>query len=232
MNSRRLIVLPLLAGSLLAACGGGEDDNAKGPPGSSSNPLVALPNPTGTRTPPTADAANESARDSDDASVAPKPKSTRTQQGTVAAKPSSAAAAKTKAGSGEAVTRRPQTERKQKALPGSASRPCSLVSKTQATAIVGTPILEPIEAPQGPTCIYQTKSGKPFITLAVQTVNFAKLRKQIRNTRSISVANRTAYCGTYGKPMLFLPVTGGRVLSITAPCSMAQRFAATAAPRL
>lgn len=229
MTSGRLILLPLLAGCLLAACGGSEDDNAKGPPGSENNPLVALPNPTGTRTPPVADPATESTRGAGDTAAGTRPTSTRTQQGTVAAKPSTAAAAKSNT-AGKAV--RPKTERKQKALPASASRPCSLVSETQATAIVGAPILEPLEAPQGPTCIYQTKSGKPYITLAVQTVNFAKLRRQVRNTRAISVANRTAYCGTYGKPMLFLPVTGGRVLSITASCGVAQRFAAKAAPHL
>lgn len=234
MTSRRLILLPLVAGCLLAACGGGDADNAKGPPGSESNPLVALPNPTGTRTPPDAEPSNESVRGSDE-ETRTTPKSTRTQQGTVAPKPKAkaqpSASVKSTPGSGTASVR-PRTERKQKSLPASASRPCSLVTKTQATAIIGATILEPLEAPQGPTCIYQTKSGTPYITLAVQTVDFAKLRKQIRNTRSISVASRTAYCGTYGKPMLFLPVTGGRVLSITAPCTLAQRFAAKAATHL
>jgi hypothetical protein len=229
MSAARIVVLPLVAGCLLAACGGG-DDNAKGPPGSASNPLVALPNPSATRTPPNEQPPGESAAKKRGASDGPggvstPSKSTRTQHGSVAKKPA-------KHTSEAAAATRPKTARKQKALAPSASRPCSLVTRTQATAIVGTPILEPLQAPQGPTCIYRTKSGKPYITLVVQTVDFAKLRKQIHNARTVSVASRTAYCGTYGKPMLFLPVAGGRVLSIAAPCGMAQRFAAKAAPHL
>jgi hypothetical protein len=229
MTVTRILVLPLVAGCLLAGCGGG-DDNAKGPPGSASNPVVALPNPSATRTPPNELPPGESAAKKRRASDGPggvstPSKSTRTQHGSVAKKPAKH--------SGETATAaRPQTARKQKALAAGASQPCLLVTKTQARAIVGAPIIEPLQAPQGPTCIYRTKSGKPYITLAVQTVDFAKLRKQIRHARSIPIAGRTAYCGTYGKPMLFLPVAGGRVLSISAPCAMAQRFAAKAAPHL
>jgi hypothetical protein len=230
MSAARILVLPLVAGCLLAACGGG-DDNAKGPPGSASNPLVALPNPSATRTPPNEQPPGEGTAKKRSGSAGPggvaKPsRSTRTQHGSVAKKP-----ARHKGGE-TAAPARPKTARNQKALAAGASQPCLLVTKTQAKAIVGAPILEPLQAPQGPTCIYRTKSGKPYVTLAVQTVNFAKLRKQIRNTRAVPIAGRTAYCGTYGKPMLFLPVAGGRVLSITAPCAMAQQFAAKAAPQL
>jgi hypothetical protein len=228
VRSLRIIVLPLVAACLLAACGG--DDNAKGPPGSESNPLAAVPNPSATRTPPVDHPPGEAGGKATSKSRARRntapasSSSTRTQHGSAAPK---------KAGGGETGgATRPTTARRQKALPASASRPCSLVSKTQAKAIVGAPILEPLEAPQGPTCIFQTKAGKPYVTLAVQTLDFAKLRKQIRNEHAVSVADRTAYCGTYGKPMFYLPLAGGRVLSIAAPCSMATRFAAKAAPHL
>jgi hypothetical protein len=230
MRPLRTIVLPLLAGCLLAGCGGG-DDNAKGPPGSESNPLAAVPNPSATRTPPVDHPAGEAGGTATSKSgarrtVAPASSScTRTQHGSAAPK-------KAAGGSETGAATRPRTARKQKALPASAGRPCSLVTKTQAKAIVGAPIVEPLEAPQGPTCIFQTKAGKPYVTVAVQTLNFAKLRKQIRNAHTVSIASRTAYCGTYGKPMLYLPLAGGRVLSIAAPCGMAARFAAKAAPRL
>jgi hypothetical protein len=232
MSAMRISLLALLAACLLlTACGG--EDNAKGPPGSQDNPLVGLPNPSATRTPPTEQPAGEAAVTAKQGSSdTPRPAAVassgaKTQQGSRARTPT--AAVKSKAG--EAVPRA-TTARKQKPAGQSASRPCSLVTRTQAKAIVGAPILEPLEAPQGPTCIYQAKSGKPYITLAVQSVSFTRLRKQIRNTRAISVADRKAYCGTYGKPMLFLPLSDGRVLSIAAPCSMASRFAATAAPHL
>jgi hypothetical protein len=224
MRLLRIIAVPLVAACLLAACGGG-DDNAKGPPGSESNPLAAVPNPSATRTPPVDHPAGEAGGKATSKSGAQhvaspaSSSSTKTQHGS--------AAPKKAAGGGETGT-----ARKQKALPASASRPCSLVSKTQARAIVGAPIREPLQAPQGPTCIFQTKAGKPYVTVAVQTLNFAKLRKQIRHAHTVSVASRTAYCGTYGKPMLYLPLAGGRVLSIAGPCGMAARFAAKAAPHL
>jgi hypothetical protein len=123
-------------------------------------------------------------------------------------------------------------ERKQKALAPSASRPCSLVTKTQASAIIGRPIVEPLEAPQGPTCIYRTAAGTPYITLAVQKVDVASLKKQLRNARTVSISGSSAYCGTYGRQMLYLPLGAGRVLSVSAPCSTAARFAAKAAPHL
>jgi len=232
MRHARIILLVLVAGSLLAACGASDDD-PKGPPGSASNPLAALPNPSPTRAPPTAEQLGEasaSATSRSGEAAEPgttAPKSTRTQQGSVAQRPKSSVAGKP-----ATAVSRPNSERKQKALPAGASRPCSLVSKSQARAIVGADIVEPLQAPQGPTCIYQTNSGKTYITLAVQSVSFAKLRRQIRGERAVSIANRTAYCGTYGKPMLFLPLAGGRVLSITASCGLAKQFAATAAPRL
>jgi hypothetical protein len=224
MRPVSITLLPVLAGCLLAACGA--DGSAKDPPGSESNPLIALPNPSATRTPPVERPGGEGAPTAKTPSGgskhrAPASSSTRTQRGSVARRLTA---------SGE--TAGPKTAHKQKALPRSASQPCSLVTKTQASAIVGAPIVAPLQAPQGPTCIYQAKSGKPYVTLAVQTVDFTKLRKQIRATRTVSIANRTAYCGTYGKPMLFLPVAGGRVLTIAAPCTIAQRFAAKAAPHL
>ncbi|MEA2273032.1 MAG: hypothetical protein QOI98_1740, partial [Solirubrobacteraceae bacterium] len=47
-----------------------------------------------------------------------------------------------------------------------------------------------------------------------------------------AVANRHGVCGTFGRSMLYLPLGGGRVLSIAGPCDMASRFAAEAMPHL
>jgi hypothetical protein len=48
----------------------------------------------------------------------------------------------------------------------------------------------------------------------------------------VSVADRQAYCGVHGAPMLYLPLAQGRVLSVSAQCDVAKRFASTAVPRL
>jgi hypothetical protein len=111
--------------------------------------------------------------------------------------------------------------------------PCNLVSKTQAGAIVGRTIVTVTEAPQGPTCIYRSKDdGAGFVTLALQTQPIAAMKRQMRQRRTVGVAGRKAYCGTAGQPMLYLPVSDGRVLSVSAPCAVAKRFATSALARL
>jgi hypothetical protein len=110
--------------------------------------------------------------------------------------------------------------------------PCNLVTSAQARAIFGVSIRQPLEAPQGPTCIYQTRKGDGFVTVAVQAVDFASVKRQMAQRRQIEISDRTAYCGTHGQPMLVLPLAGDRVLSIAGRCSLARQFAAKAVPRL
>jgi hypothetical protein len=106
--------------------------------------------------------------------------------------------------------------------------PCSLVSRGQARAIVGAPVLEPIEAPQGPTCIYRTRAGDHFVTLAVQPLGLARASRQIKDRHRVEIAGQTAYCGRQGAPVLYAELSPGRVLSVAAPCAIAKRFAARA----
>lgn len=214
MRSTAAILLALSASLAIASCGG-DSPPAKGPPGSASNPLVAVPNPSATRTPPVERPAGEAPR-------APAPRTARRSS-------------RTQAGTRSKTNGRidgSRGRRRQKQPGPSAKRPCSLVSKAQARTIIGAPIAEPLQAPLGPTCVYQATSGKPYITLAVQSLDFATLQRQLRNTRRVSVGRRTAYCAMYGRPMLYLRLTGGRVLSVSGPCGIAQRFAAKSASRL
>ena len=110
--------------------------------------------------------------------------------------------------------------------------PCNLVTQSQAQAILGAPLQEPIEAPQGPTCIYRSKDERRFVTLAVQTLDFTRLRPHLKLARRITVGNRTAYCGTYGQPMLYVPLSRGRVLSVAGRCAVARAFARRAVRQL
>jgi hypothetical protein len=121
---------------------------------------------------------------------------------------------------------------RQTSKPASNFTPCNLVSKAQAQAIMGARIQDPLEAPQGPTCIYRTRDGKSFITLAVQPVKFATLKRQLADRKPVAISNRTAYCGRYGQSMLYMPLSGGRVLSVSARCRVAKQFALTALGRL
>jgi hypothetical protein len=115
--------------------------------------------------------------------------------------------------------------------PGSGD-PCALVSRAEAQAISGRPMSTPIDAPLGPTCIYQPRDAANFITLTVASKSFATISRTIRNPRRVDLGGHTAYCGTYGQPTTFVPLSRGRVLTVTAPCAIGIRFAARAVPRL
>ncbi len=215
------IALPslIVIGVLSVASGAGGGDEA--PPGSPSNPLVALPNPTAARVPPSEQPPNEGPRQTDGAAAeAPKPTSNKTQQGSTALHRS------------KPMVAQPETARQQLEQPPSASRPCSLVTRAQARDITGAPIVEPLEAPQGPTCIYQTGRGEQYITLAAQDAHIDQLRDQMRGRTAVSVAGRAGYCGSVGgQPLLYVRLPDGRTLVVTAPCEIAKRFAALALER-
>lgn len=202
VRSLGLIALVLMT-ALLTACGG--QSTPKPPPGSPQNPLVA-------QTPQdsaTAGRLNE---------AAPAAKGGAGAEGT---KPKADA----QPGYQKLVER-------QGSKPRSRFTPCNLVTKAQAGAIVGAPLQDPLEAPQGPTCIYRSQDGKRFVTLAVQSVPFSKLKRQMHKRQQVAVSDKTAFCGMLGQPILYMPLSGRRVLSVAAPCQVARKFAARAVLRL
>ena len=107
--------------------------------------------------------------------------------------------------------------------------PCNLVTKAQARVFLGQPIVDPVEAPQGPTCIYRSKQGTDFITVAVQPLRLDRVRRRMTHARRVGVGGHEAFCGTYGQQMLYVGIANDRVLSIAGPCSVARRFAEAAA---
>ena len=119
----------------------------------------------------------------------------------------------------------------QSSKPGTNFSPCNLVTRAQARAIIGAPVSLPFQAPQGPTCIYRAK-GKGLVTVAVQDVEFRKLAGRVQQATKVKLAGRTGTCGHYGQPTLYLPLSRGRVPSITAPCGVAKGFALRALPHL
>lgn len=109
--------------------------------------------------------------------------------------------------------------------------PCVLVSLAQAKAITGGRVAASVEAPLGPTCIYQG-SGRRDITLTVEAVKLSQVAHGAGKRTETQVRGLPAYCLRLGRPMLFVPLTGGRLLNVTAPCGTAERFAAVAVGRL
>jgi hypothetical protein len=144
-----------------------------------------------------------------------------------------ARAAETPAGSKAAKEPGFKTLDRGTARPGHRFSPCSLVTQGQASAALGQQADDAYEAPQGPTCIYRSQAPRNhFVTLAVQSGDLSSLRRQVKGLRTIDVFGRRAYCGTRGKPMLYLPLDQGRVLAIAATCGVATRLAGVAVRRL
>ena len=213
--SRLAGILLVGMAAFLGACGG--DDKAKAPPGSPGNPLVAEAAPEAdadTGGGPLNESAGKKRGGSDSGSG-----------GGQGGGSSSTGAPSGRPGYQDLV-------KGQSPKPKSTFTPCNLVTKAQASAIVGKPLKDPLEAPQGPTCIYQPESGKSFVTVSVQTVEFGKLKRQLGQPRRLTVAKRTAYCGQYGQAVMYVPLSKGRVLSITGACGTAKQFASAAVRRL
>ena len=116
--------------------------------------------------------------------------------------------------------------------PGAVTAPCGLVSRTEAGSIAGEPMLKPIQAAQGPTCIYPYRSGKRSVTLAVQALDPSMVKRLRGQRRGVTVGRRVGVCANPGQPVLYLPISGSDVLTVAAPCALAQKFAARAMPRL
>jgi hypothetical protein len=126
-----------------------------------------------------------------------------------------------------------QLVERQKTRPRGRFTPCNLVTRAEAAAIIGRRLAGPIEAPQGPTCIYRSAArGRQFVTVAVQYVSIPSVARHVANRKRIRVTHRAGICGANGQPTLYMPLTGGRVLTIGAQCGIARQFAAKALARL
>jgi len=111
--------------------------------------------------------------------------------------------------------------------------PCTLVTRAEAQAIVGKQVGAPVEAPQGPTCIYRPAGGRSFITLAVESLAFSKVlpQSQLRDRISLTIAGHSAYCGNAGGQQLVVPLSNSKFLVVSAPCPIAAEFAKRALGR-
>jgi hypothetical protein len=107
------------------------------------------------------------------------------------------------------------------------------VSVAEVQGITHGTIAGRTEAPLGPTCIYRlVGKSTTDITLVVESIRPSQLAPQVAKARRLTVARHPAYCVTLGTQMLFVQLSGGRVLHVTASCPVAQRLAAAALKRL
>jgi hypothetical protein len=206
----------LAAALLLAACGG-----------SSSSPSSASSSSsTATSTSTSSDAHVAAARVQDARKVAPIPKFV-----------GAAARDVHVTATGPVKARPPQPGTIDDEVNASGAKtlnPCTLVSRSEAAAILRKSVGKPVDAPQGPTCIYTPKGAKSLVTLSVEATDFSKvqLQSQLRDRISVKVDGHTAYCGLAGGPTMIVPLSTGRFLVVTAPCPLAASFAAKSLGRI
>jgi hypothetical protein len=115
---------------------------------------------------------------------------------------------------------------------GNPQDPCSLVTKAEAQTIIGASINDPRTQPLGPTCVYRTSDSSTFITVAMETVNFGEIKPLVHDLVAVEGLGHEAYCGSYGRPAIFVLLNSNRLLNVTAPCDVAKQFAAKALPRV
>jgi hypothetical protein len=84
------------------------------------------------------------------------------------------------------------------------------------------------EAPLGPTCIFKFKGRLSTVMLVVEQAGIQKFVGAMRHSVRVDVAGLPAYCGSLGSEALFVALRRGGVLRVTAPCPIAEAFAARA----
>jgi hypothetical protein len=111
--------------------------------------------------------------------------------------------------------------------------PCTLVPLAQAEAITRGAIVTRQEAPLGPTCLYRLRRSKGMITVAIESVSLAQVSGRTSTRRApVDVGGHRGYCARLGAQTLLVPLRGRQLLTVTAPCVLAQRFAAEALKHL
>lgn len=112
-----------------------------------------------------------------------------------------------------------------------APNPCRLVRQSEAALILGGSVVQ-TEAPLGPTCIMKVDSHKQVVTVSVEAVSVKSQVKNMRHVETATVGGHQTYCGKLGQPQLYLSLSGGKAIAVSAPCSVARALAATALSHL
>jgi hypothetical protein len=110
--------------------------------------------------------------------------------------------------------------------------PCTLVTRSEARAILGRPIAGLKKAAQGPTCIYRQQGSKRLVTVALQHSELSAGQRSGKQVVRVNLRGHKAYCLKQGTLMMLVPLRDGQVLNVSAACPIAARFATKALARL
>jgi hypothetical protein len=110
--------------------------------------------------------------------------------------------------------------------------PCTLVTRSEARAILGRPIAGLEKAVQGPTCIYRQQGSKRLVTVALQHARLSAAQQRGKQVVRVNLRGHKGYCLKQGTLMMLVPLRDGQVLNVSAACPIAAQFASKALARL
>jgi hypothetical protein len=110
--------------------------------------------------------------------------------------------------------------------------PCTLVTRSEARAILGRPIVGLKKAEQGPTCIYRQQGTKRLVTVALQHLELTAAQQRGKQVVRVNLRGHKGYCLKQGTLMMLVPLRDGQVLNVSAACPIAAQFASKALARL
>jgi hypothetical protein len=110
--------------------------------------------------------------------------------------------------------------------------PCTLVTRSEARAILGRPIAGLKKAEQGPTCIYRQQGSKRLVTVALQHLELSAAQQRGKQVVRVNLRGHKGYCLKQGTLMMLVPLRDGQVLNVSAACPIAAQFASKALARL
>jgi hypothetical protein len=110
--------------------------------------------------------------------------------------------------------------------------PCTLVTRSEARAILGRPIAGLKKAQQGPTCIYRQQGSKRLVTVALQHLELSAAQQRGKQVVRVNLRGHKGYCLKQGTLMMLVPLRDGQVLNVSAACPIAAQFASKALARL
>jgi hypothetical protein len=110
--------------------------------------------------------------------------------------------------------------------------PCTLVTRSEARAILGRPIVGLKKAEQGPTCIYRQQGTKRLVTVALQHLELSAAQQRGKQVVRVNLRGHKGYCLKQGTLMMLVPLRDGQVLNVSAACPIAAQFASKALARL
>jgi hypothetical protein len=107
------------------------------------------------------------------------------------------------------------------------------VTRGEAQVALHARIVSQVTSSLGPTCILKLAGRRPSVTFGLQPDGIRHYISRMQNpSMPFTIRGHRAYCGTLGRPLLFVDVGRRRSLEVAAPCAAAEALASRALTRV